>query len=81
MEPLGIALGGAPGRGREPTCGGEVPGVEVAQHGFGCLSDGPVQLLPCLQPAVSTLGCVLKRRWERLTLDPPRAAKGGGVPE
>ena len=65
VDPLCIALGGARGRGREASCGREKPGVETAQHGFGCLSDGPVRLLPCLQQAVRTLDCVLKGRWQR----------------
>ena len=48
---------------------------------YDCLSDGPVQLFPWLQQPVSTLDWVLMRTWERLTREPPRAAKGGGPRE
>ena len=65
VDPLGIVFGGAQGKWRGPSCSRGKPGVETAQHGVCCLSDGPVGLLPCLQQAVSTLDCVLKRRWER----------------
>lgn len=51
----------------------------MAQHDG--LSDWPVQLFPWLQQPVSTLDWVLTRTRERLTREPPRAAKGGGPRE
>lgn len=46
------------------TCGGEVAGEETAEHRAGCLSDGPGQLLLCLQQTVNSLDWVLKEMGE-----------------